>query len=355
MNAKETIALYKDRIDSRLRKFLSSRVQRAKRVSPRAAEMMQHILEFNMRGGKRIRPILVVFGYKAAGGKDEPAILDAAIAVELMEGYLLIHDDIMDQDELRRGYLTMHRIFENRSRERYQTEDHSRFGESMAIIAGDIAAVMGSEAILGSDFPAERKLVAVDKFNRAVVNTCFGQLLDLESVLEPSITEDDVRRLHTLKTAVYTIEAPLHIGAVLAGATDKELKVLSNYAIPLGRAFQIQDDILGLFGSQKKIGKPVGSDIREGKRTFLIIKALERAKTTDRRFLQACLGHKDITEEDVARVQKIVTDTGSLEYSQREVRSLISESLEVIRESRLRPEGRDFLIGLADFLLSREH
>jgi geranylgeranyl diphosphate synthase, type I len=355
MDIEKTIKHYKQLVDSRLRVFLTRRLERASHVSPTAVEMMHHILEFNLRGGKRIRPILVLFGYKSFGGKDEKAIIDAAIAVELMEAFLLIHDDIMDQDTLRRGYLTMHKIYENRCQKRYPRADAKRYGECMALIAGDIISIMGIEAILASSFPVKNKLAAIDTFNRAVINTCFGQVLDLHSEIEEKVTESDISRVHELKTAIYTFEGPLHMGALLAGAKERDLALLSRYAIPLGKAFQLQDDILGLFGTQQKIGKPVGSDIREGKQTLLIIKALERAGPIEQAYIAKCLGNQRISTRDITRIQDIVTRTGSLEYSRKMIQRFIGDAKEVIVDSRLTREGKEFLFGLAEYLEKRQH
>jgi geranylgeranyl diphosphate synthase, type I len=355
MQVQDTIKHYKSLVDARLRAFLKQRLDRSQNVAPAAVEMLEHLIEYNMRGGKRVRPILVIFGYKALGGRDERAIIDAAIAVELMEAFLLVHDDIMDQDELRRGYLTMHKIYENRCRKRYPRTDAKRYGESMALIAGDILSIMGVEALLASEFPLKNKLAAIDKFNRAVINTCFGQVLDLHSEIEDSVTESDISRVHELKTAIYTFEGPLHIGALLAGAKHTDLSVLSCYAIPLGKAFQLQDDILGLFGTQQKIGKPVGSDIREGKRTLLIIKALENASSLEQAYINKCLGNPKLSPKDIARLQEIMVSSGSLEYSKTLIKNFIGEAKAVIERSKTRREGKEFLLGLADYLQKREH
>ncbi len=355
MDIHDTIKKYRTLVEKRLRVFLKERIRRVKDISPSSVDMMEHIMEFNMRGGKRIRPILVIFGYKALGGKNEDAIIDAAIAVELMESFLLIHDDIMDQDELRRGYLTMHKIYENKCKRHHRAGDAKRFGESMALVAGDILSILGSEAILQSRFPVKKKLRAISIFNKAVINTCFGQIIDIRAALEPDVAENDIQRLYELKTAVYTFEAPLQIGAVLAGAGEKELKLLSRYAISLGKAFQLHDDLLGLFGSRKKIGKPVGSDIREGKKTLLIVRATATAKKRDREFILKCLGNKDITAAELAKLRKIVAATGAMDYTKELAFELKEKSKSVIYGSALRSDGKRFLLGLADYVVKREY
>jgi len=334
MDTLQTIKQYKSKIDSRLREFLKLKVERFEHISPLAKELMENILEFNLRGGKRIRPILTYFGYMACGGEDEEAILQACLAVELMESFLLIHDDIMDQDELRRGYLTMHKIFEKKC-ERNYARNGKHYGESMAIIAGDILAVLGSETILSSRFPLKNKMQAIETFNRAVINTCIGQALDVSSQVDDTLQEEDICRMYELKTSIYTFQAPLHIGAQLAGAGKYELKLLSDYALPLGRAFQIQDDILGLYSTRQKIGKPVGSDIREGKKTLLILKAQSLAGTQDKLFIKKCLGNPKITDDDIKKVKKILNNSGALAYCKEETKKQATIAKHAIINAKL--------------------
>ena len=346
---------YKALLDERLRHFFRERLKRSEHISPTAREMMEHMMEFSLRGGKRLRPILVIFGYKAVGGKKEKEILQAAIAVELMESFLLVHDDIMDQDEMRRGYLTMHRIYENKCHRYSKDLDGARYGESMAMLAGDILSIMGSEVLLKTRFPVKRKLEAVDCFNRAVINTCFGQAIDVKMALSRQVKEKEIQRLYELKTAVYTIEAPLHIGAILAGAKKRELSAMSGYAIPLGQAFQIQDDILGIYGTRQKIGKPVGSDIIEGKKTLLIAKAMEHASPSELKFLKKQLGNKRLSSRQLDKVKKIISGTGALDMCKQQATSLADEAKDSISKVKLTDEGKSFLYGLADYVVKREY
>jgi len=343
----KTIAKQKKKIDHKLKHFLEKRIRRMDNISPVARELMNHITEFNLRGGKRIRPMLVIEGYRACGGKSR-AIWDAAIAVELMESYLLIHDDIMDQDELRRGYLTMHKVYEAKCKRKFAAEP-GRFGESMALISGDILAVLGTEAILESDFPVKRKISAVDRFNKAVINTCIGQAMDIRQSCGPATDIEQIKKMYKLKTAIYTLEAPLHIGALLAGASKKQLRALTNYAIPLGQAYQLQDDILGLFGTREKIGKPIGSDLREGKKTLLLLETLKRASPAGKKKILSSLG-SDISSKDVTAVKKIIKDTGALGFIREQAGAYATDAKRGISEL-----GSTFLVELADYVVKREY
>jgi geranylgeranyl diphosphate synthase type I len=354
MNAKQILNNYKEKIDKELRFFFDKKIKKSYLISESSKEIMETLKEFNLRGGKRIRPVLTIFGYKALGGKEEKEIIRVAMAVELMEAFLLIHDDIMDQDEFRRGYLTVHKIYENRCKNQFTNTDYKRFGESMAIIAGDILAMLGIEVILSSKFSDKLKLRAINKFYRVVINTCFGQTLDLRCELEKNISEEDILRIQELKTSIYTIEGPLHIGAILAGATKNNLRLLSGYAIPLGKAFQIQDDILGMFGNEKKLGKPVGSDLREGKKTLLILKALEKSKKGQRQTILNSLGNKDLTISEIDKIRKIIIKTGALDHSKNLAKQLSIKAKNIILKSKLKKEGKDFLIAIADYMVNRE-
>ncbi len=354
MDIEKEIKKNKEKIDRQLRKFFEAQLRKSRAVSPYTHEIMEHMAEFSLRGGKRIRPMLLMTGYRLFGTSDEKQIVKAAIAVELMESFLLIHDDVIDRDELRRGYLTFHKIYENKSKKKFKKCDPAHFGNSMAILAGDILSILGKEAILSSGFPVKNKLAAIEKFNEIIISTCFGQVLDIVSEYDPSFKASDLSKVHKLKTAVYTIEGPLMIGAILAGAQKERMKVISRYAIPLGKAFQLKDDILGMYGTQQKIGKPVGSDIREGKRTLLILKALEKADEKQKKVILGALGNPNLTENQIDDVKRIVIETGSLKHSEDLAFALASKAKSVVLKEKLPREPKEFLIGLADYVIRRE-
>jgi len=168
------------------------------------------------------------------------------------------------------------------------------------------------------------------------------------------VTEKDITDIHTLKTAIYTIEGPLHIGAILAGAGKEDLGELSDFAIPLGKAFQTQDDILGMFGTREKIGKPVGSDVREGKKTLLMVKALELGSPTQRKFIQRCLGNKRLTFKQLEKLREIVTKTGSLDYSKRLIERYSDEARVALGKLKISNEGRQFFMYICNYIIQRD-
>lgn len=352
-DVKLTLKKYQSRINSELEGFFEKKIRQVRDISPHAIELMKHLREFNLRDAKRIRPIFLVFGYRCLRSpKDESDIIKAALAAELMESFLLVHDDIIDNDDIRRKKPTLHKVY-GESSKKYRT-DHAHFGKSMAIIGGDILAILGSEILLSTNFKDSLKLRAIEKFNRVVINTGFGEMLDVISEVDNKISEKDISRIHELKTAKYTIEGPLHIGAILAGAKKHHLNTLSKYAIPLGKAFQIQDDILGVFGDEKKTGKPVGSDIKEGKKTLLILKALENSNLKDRMRIKHALGSRNLKKQQLSQVRNIIKDSGSLQYSRDLAKKLAEKAKSAISRSSLKKEGREFLIDIADYIINRE-
>ena len=348
----DILEYYKEKIELRLKTFLDEKIADAEKISDSSREIMQYIKEFNLRGGKRIRSVLIIMAYKSLGGKNENAIIDIAASAELMQSFLLIHDDIIDDDDLRRGGPTMHRIYA----EKYKGCDNpKKFGENMAIIAGDLLASLGNEIISKSAFDEEKKLKLLQKFNKIIKLTGYGEIIDILSGLKTNVTEQDISKMHKLKTAVYTIEGPLHMGAIAAGASDDQLKILSEYAIPLGMAFQLKDDILGLFGSEEKLGKPADSDIKEGKKTLLILKVLENANKEQKELIGNALGNKDITKTELTKVREIIKETGSLSYSENLAEKLVKKAKNAIKTSDFETHGKDFFLEIADYVIKRDY
>jgi geranylgeranyl diphosphate synthase type I len=279
------------------------------------------------------------------GGRDVQEIVRASMSVELAHNWLLVHDDIIDKDELRRGKPTMHVRYA-------QGRKNKHYGASMAIVAGDIMAMLSGEALLESDFPAMRRLRALHILNRTVINTCFGEMLDVDAAHQPG-TEQEVLDLHALKTAIYTIDGPLKIGAALAGASEAQSGAIADYAIPIGTAFQLQDDMLGLYGDERQIGKPVGSDVKEGKMTLLIVKALELAAPEERRYIKKCMGNSRLTNKQLGKVRAIVESSGSRAYSERLMEDYYKKGVEALSQLKVKSECKEFLCGLADFIVAR--
>ena len=385
MPFKNQLSNLKKEIDRELKEFFDFKIREIKkrRKPSLSIEMAENIRDFTLSSGKRIRPILFYYGYLLAGGNNKKRILRAAISIELIHAYTLIHDDIIDRDNLRRHRPSMHCYYKKYS----ESADHSflavprpvgesgkptpnpsqegnnfkegnnakHFGISMAIIVGDLASVFGYEILNRADLPENLKVKAINKLNQILVNTVTGEAKDVFLGTFGDFNSAKILRMQGYKTAKYTVEGPLHLGAVLAGADDNFLKSLTDFAIPLGIAYQIKDDIIGVFGDEEKIGKPVGADIKEGKATLLIAKALESANGNQRKIINFALGNKKLKLEKLKEVRKIISETGSLEYSQNQA-SKFTELARVNLEKIKTPDEKSkrFLRELTDFMAGRE-
>lgn len=337
-------------IERRLSVFLKRKVKEAGQVSPLLQEMTYQGMEFVMRGGKRIRPTLVYYGYLAGGGRNKKAILDAAICVELIHNYLLVHDDIIDRDEMRRGKPTIHKYYQNIYR---QLENGEHFGNSAGILIGDLLCHFGYESIINTKFSGVLKSKAMARLNQMLDEVIFGEMLDVFWGFNKTLKEEDIFQIYKYKTAKYTIEGPLHIGAILAGVNKKTLRILSQYSISLGVAFQIQDDILGLFGNAKATGKTIGADIKEGKQTLLIFRARQKSNPKQRKIINQALGKSNLSTQEIKKIRQIIVDTGSLRYYQKMAEFLVRQSRQVIEKSDFTQEVKEFLIDIADYIIKR--
>lgn len=356
MNAKETLKNFKGDVEKEIEKYFESKRKEANEISPHCKEMVDFIADMTLRGGKRVRAAILYYSYMAHGGKDKKAIMKVAVAMELMQTYLLIHDDIMDNDNLRRGGITVHKAYQSVGEERYPESNARHFGVSAGLLAGDLAGTMANEIMMQSGFDFTYLSKALNIFNTMYIKEYYGQLLDILSEMRNDVTKDEVILTHQLKTVPYTFDAPLKMGAVLAGADERELKKLDQYAIPLGTAFQIQDDILGLFGTQEKLGKPVASDLREGKRTLLILDAIEKGDKDQKGVIAMCLGNRRVNMGGLKAVRKVIEDTGALGKSKELAEKYVDEALDALSKNKnLGGEGREFLLGIADYMVKREY
>jgi geranylgeranyl diphosphate synthase, type I len=319
--AKKNLNLFIPKINKKLEKYFDQEIKHAFGVSPKERELTihlwEHIKEHCLRPAKRLRGSFIYYGYLLLGGKDEKAIMDAALSIELIHTALLMHDDFMDEDDIRRGKPTTHKFYETIHKKNNYKNNAAHYGHSMAIDAGDTALLAGFEVLTHANFPNKNKIEGITRQLRGIINTAFGQAFDITLESQGKATDQDIFDLHLAKTAIYTYENPLHIGAILAGAQKDDLKLLSQYALPAGIAFQLQDDILGLFGNPEKTGKSDDSDIREGKMTLLYTQVLKRSNLKQKQIVSSLWGKKDLTKKEASLVKKIVISTGSLEYSKK--------------------------------------
>jgi geranylgeranyl diphosphate synthase type I len=274
MHIEAELKAFKARLDPKISAYFDMVLEHSAKEDDLIAEALGHAREIVLSGGKRLRAAFMYYGYLGAGGMEEERILDTSVSVELIHAFLLVHDDIIDRDEIRHGIPTLHRRYADFGKRFFPEKDTEHFGNSIALIMGDMLCAFGNDIIFRSAFPHQRVFQALSQLQRIVSYTVIGQARDVYMEYKREATEEEIIKMYTNKTAKYTVEGPLHLGAILAGAPQELLDGLSAYAVPLGIAFQIQDDILGVFGTEKRIGKPIGSDIEEGKITILVSRAL---------------------------------------------------------------------------------
>jgi len=359
------ISNYQKKIDKKLKEFFDKEINNYKLLSLKIKRDLNTLKEYTLRGGKRIRPILINCGYFLSGGKNENAILDASICIELIHNFFLIHDDIIDRDDLRRGDLSLHYFYKNKYK-------NSLLGMSLAMIWGDMLNAFGYFPLLESRFKSEYKIKAVSILTDTIKKTCYGQIMEIllkeklhrllkqgylvedRNIEKLKGLEKDILNIYKYKTAFYTFIGPLKIGAVLAGANFKVLKNIEKIGLNLGLAFQIKDDILGLFGTQKEIGKPIGSDIRELQPNILIVKTLNLSDKSRRKKFVKYLG-KDLKKSDISELKNITKESGALSYCEKKMYKFTRLAKENIFNIKGRKKEKKFLLQLADYITYRNY
>lgn len=347
---------FKEKIDTHLHDYLSEKSTEADKVAPEAKELIDHVKNLTLRGGKRIRAAIFYYSYLAHNGKDRDEAIKASMGMEMSETYLLTHDDIIDDDSLRRGGITIHADYEKICRERFGSRiPPKHFGQSIAIMAGDVACAFSNEIIAIAKFKDYYKIRALVELNKIYTREVFGETLDVLIEVKEDPTRDDVTLIQSLKTAPYTFDSPMKLGAILAGANENQIRALEAYTDPLGMAYQIQDDILGMFGSEEKTGKPTISDLREGKITLLILDALKASTPKQAEIIKRSLGNKKVTHAHLEEVKKVVIETGALRKSTQLAIKLATKGHDALEKMKLRKEGKDFLLGIAEYIVKREY
>ncbi len=347
---------FREKFDREAKIFLSEKIEEAQRVSSWALEFIKkyekHIIE---NGGKRIRPALMYFGYLASGGKDKAAIIKAAMSVEFLHISFLIQDDIMDRDIVRHNQSTLHWSYKNEGEENLclNKSESYHYGVSQAVSLSDIGVEMAYKVLADSSFRDKLKIRAIAKLSKTIFNTVMGQMSDVLAENLPEISEKQALNIMEYKTARYTIYGPLSIGLTLAGKSEKSIVRLRDYAVPLGVAFQIRDDILGMFGDTAVTGKPVGADLKEGKKTLLIVRALNKANGSQKRRLLECLGNKECSEKRLNEAREIIKETGSLDYSNHLAEKLAADSKKALNKLPLSGKNKRVLADIADFIVKR--
>lgn len=314
-------------------------------IDPLFGETIDLLETLVLAGGKRVRPAMAHWGFVGAGGEpSDQAISNLGAALELLQAFALFHDDVMDGSLTRRGEPTAHVRSINAHVENGWGGEARRYGESVAILAGDVSLVL-SDVLLHDVGPAVRSL-----WNELRIEVNLGQFLDVVGTARGAVPLETAERIVEYKTARYTIVRPLQMGAALTGRTDLEAQ-LGSIGTPLGIAFQLRDDMLGAFGETALTGKPVGDDLREGKPTPLLARA-RRAATSAQADKLDLVG-SDLSSDDVSAIQSVFTDTGAVADIESQIERLTNESLDAISRTPLAADASERLAELASFLATR--
>jgi len=336
------------RVDERIERLFDAELTRWRTLDKDLVEPLQSLQRLVDAGGKRLRPAFCYWGFVGAGGDGgDPRVIDAGAAFELLHAFALVHDDVMDGSDTRRGEVTAHIEFGRRHRSGTWRGEARRFGEGVAILIGDLSHVYADMLLDG----AHTDVAPIWHELRLELN--IGQYLDILGTARGDRDPAVARTIARYKSGKYTIERPLHVGAALAGRLNDLAKPLSAYGDPLGEAFQLRDDVLGAFGDEHLTGKPVGQDLREGKPTPLLAAATQRASQPQFEVLDR-VGAPDLSDVEVAAAQQVLVDTGAFDEVEARIAELTAEAIAAIEVADITDEARDALVELATFVSSRE-
>jgi geranylgeranyl diphosphate synthase type I len=320
---------------------------------------MLSALEALLAGGKRLRPAFCYWGWRGAGGPDGPGVMAAAASLELLQASALIHDDVMDASDTRRGQPSVHRRFQTMHEEAAWPGSAESFGTGAAILLGDLCLSWSGQMYDASGLGEETLRRGRPVYDLMRTEVMCGQYLDLLEQARGAGTPgagsgapvrgrvDAALRVVEYKSAKYTIERPLHLGAVMAGADRETTAALSRYGLPLGIAFQLRDDVLGVFGDPAETGKPAGDDLREGKRTVLIALALEHAAPAQADVVRTRLGDPALDAAGIEELRSVIVDTGGLAACESMIDRYAADAHTALEAAAITDEARAALAELA--------
>jgi geranylgeranyl diphosphate synthase, type I len=336
----------RSRVQKTLDDFLARQLPVLDDISDELAALVEALSDF-LHGGKRLRSAFCYWGWRGAGGPDREQIVVAAAALELLQACALIHDDVMDRSDTRRGQPAAHRRFTSLHRGGAWLGSSDNFGVGAAILLGDLCLAWTDELLYGSGLTPEQLARGKPVLDRMRTELMAGQYLDLLEQAKGGGSVDRALRVVRYKSAKYTIERPLHLGAALAGGPSELTAAYSGYGLPLGEAFQLRDDVLGVFGDPAETGKPAGDDLREGKRTVLVAVALERATPRQAAALRQLLGNPGLDATGVTRLREVLVDTGALAHVESAIVERTEQALTALANGPVAEPARGVLVDLA--------
>jgi geranylgeranyl diphosphate synthase type I len=342
-------------IDTALSVFLADRIADAAAIDPDFGRAAESLADFVLGGGKRLRPTFAWWGWRGAGGSvDAPetaAVLRAISALELLQAAALIHDDLMDASATRRGRPTVHVAFARRHAEAGWQGRPARFGAAAAILLGDVALVWADDMVRASGLPAAAVERTAEPWQAMRTELLGGQFLDVLNQSTGAVSTAAALQVNRYKTAAYTVERPLHLGAAIAGAGPEVVAAYRRFGADIGVAFQLRDDLLGVFGDPEVTGKPAGDDLREGKRTVLIATAVERAEQLGdpaaRDAVLTAVGDPDLDGDGVEEVRGLLTELGAVAAVEQRIAALTGSALDALGTAEIAEPAAARLADLA--------
>jgi geranylgeranyl diphosphate synthase, type II len=327
-------------VDAFVTRFYEGEIRHAELVSPDYVRLWRVLLETYVAGGKRLRPYMLILSHGACAGDPEQDTMPVAAALELLHCSLLIHDDIIDRDTVRHGKLNVGGQYREIYGDAHGEARRDHLADSAAILGGDLLLAAAHRFIAESKLEADKKLEALKLLGDAVFNVAGGELLDAESVIM-RMQDVDSLAIAKYKTAHYSFVTPLVMGATLAGASPAIRAGLTDYGVALGIAFQLADDLLGLFGDEEETGKPATSDLREGRRTYLLQRAYQMATDAEIAELDAIVGDETVSHEQLERARTIVRECGAYDATVGEIQEYTAQAEAALSNLAFAPEFHD--------------
>ncbi|WP_460746913.1 polyprenyl synthetase family protein [Nocardiopsis oceani] len=342
-------------VDREISSFCAARREQLLEIGEELAPAMES-LEVMVSGGKRLRPTFAYWGWRGAGGADgDERMIRAAASLEFLQACALVHDDVIDNSDTRRGLPATHKRMAKLHADQGWNGDSAGFGQGAAILIGDLCLAWSDEMYQNSGFSPETLQGGRPPFDAMRTEVMAGQYLDTLEQVRGTATREAALRVMRYKAAKYTVERPLHVGAALAGRHRELAGVYTDYGIPLGIAFQLRDDVLGVFGDPSTTGKPAGDDLREGKRTLVVAETLARTGTADAQRFQELLGDADLSVDSVEWMCGLIESSGALAACESMITEYADQALAALDRPELEAQTRGPLGDLVVAATRRSH
>ena len=347
------INFLREEINHALAQFIKDEERDLARIGSELDPVSEHLERFLLDSGKRLRPIFAYVGFLGAAKNPTPQMIAAFASLELVHVCALIHDDVMDGSDTRRGAPAIHKSFENLHKSKNLTGSAEQFGISAAILLGDLALIWSDQMLHNAGLSDQQLINGLKIYDEMRVELMAGQYLDVYEQALASQSVERALKVARFKSGKYTIERPLHFGAAIAGSHPSLEKLYSDYGIPLGEAFQLRDDLLGVFGDPSETGKPAGDDLREGKRTVLMALAMEKTNASAKKLFSDLLGKADLTNDQIKDLQDEIIKSGAVEQVEEMIAQFTKEALLALTHSGLSPIGKNLLTAMASIATKR--